>query len=185
MSVEENKALVRRYWESGYQEAMRGNLDVVHQYFADHFHDHTTLHPEHPGVQGLKEILSDSSQATPDLRHEAVDIAAEDDLVFVHWRAIATHEGQHQMTSMSVTSNRRVMRRPCRASACIGSRAARSSKAGDITTSWSTHSLAARLGHQEAPAPNLRGPPQRPLARLPVRSRPRSTNAVKTRFLSS
>ena len=98
MSVEENKALVRRYWESGYQEAMRGNLDVVHQYFADHFHDHTTLHPEHPGVQGLKEILSDSSQATPDLRHEAVDIAAEDDLVFVHWRAIATHEGQHQMT---------------------------------------------------------------------------------------
>src|SRR5687767_6747154 len=27
-----------------------------------------------------------------------VDIAAEDDLVFVHWRAIATHEGQHQMT---------------------------------------------------------------------------------------
>jgi predicted SnoaL-like aldol condensation-catalyzing enzyme len=84
MSVEENKALVRRYWESGYQEAMRGNLDVVHQYFADHFHDHTTLHPEHPGVQGLKEILSDSSQATPDLRHEVVDIAAEDDLVFVH-----------------------------------------------------------------------------------------------------
>jgi predicted SnoaL-like aldol condensation-catalyzing enzyme len=98
MSVEENKALVRRYWESGYQEAMRGNLDVVHQYFADHFHDHTTLHPEHPGVQGLKEILSDSSQATPDLRHEVVDIAGEDDLVFVHWQATATHEGQHQMT---------------------------------------------------------------------------------------
>ena len=89
MSVEENKALVRRYWETGYQEAMRGNLDVVHQYFADHYH---------PGVQGLKEILSDSSQATPDLRHEVVDIAGEDDLVFVHWRATATHEGQHEMT---------------------------------------------------------------------------------------
>ena len=26
------------------------------------------------------------------------DIAAEDDLVFVHWRATATHEGKHQMT---------------------------------------------------------------------------------------
>ena len=98
MSVEENKGLVRRYWETGYQEAMRGNLDIVHQYFADDFHDHTTLHPEHSGVQGLKEILSESSQATPDLRHEVVDIAGEDDLVFVHWQATATHEGQHQMT---------------------------------------------------------------------------------------
>src|SRR5215211_6269920 len=26
------------------------------------------------------------------------DIAAEDDLVFVHWRATATHEGKHQTT---------------------------------------------------------------------------------------
>ena len=45
MSVDENKALVRRFFESGYQEAHEGNLDVVHQYFADHFHDHTSLHP--------------------------------------------------------------------------------------------------------------------------------------------
>jgi len=98
MSVEDNKALVRRYWESGYQEAMRGNLDVVHQYFADHYHDHTSLHPEHPGVQGLKELLADSGQATSDQRREVLDIAAEDDLVFVHWRATATHEGKHQTT---------------------------------------------------------------------------------------
>jgi predicted SnoaL-like aldol condensation-catalyzing enzyme len=98
MSVEDNKALVRRYWENGYQEAMRGNLDVVHQYFADHYHDHTSLHPEHPGVQGVKELLADSGQATPDQRREVLDIAAEDDLVFVHWRATATHEGKHQTT---------------------------------------------------------------------------------------
>jgi len=97
MSVDENKALVRRYFESGYQEAMQGNLDVVHQYFADHFHDHTSLHPEHPGVHGVKELISDSSQATPDLQMEVVDIAGEEDLVFVHWRATGTHEGQHQI----------------------------------------------------------------------------------------
>ena len=98
MSVEENKALVRRYWESGQSEAMRGNLDVIHQYFADHFHDHTSLHPEDPGVQGMKEQIAEAGQATPDLRTEVVDIAAEDDLVFVHWRATATHEGKHQTT---------------------------------------------------------------------------------------
>jgi predicted SnoaL-like aldol condensation-catalyzing enzyme len=98
MSVEENKALVRQYLESGRPEAMRGNLDVVHQYVADHYHDHTTMHPDHSGVQGLKEVIADWSQATPDLRTEVLDIAAEEDLVFVHWRGTATHEGQHQTT---------------------------------------------------------------------------------------
>jgi len=98
MSVEENKALIRRYLESGRQEAMRGNLDVVHQYFADHYHDHTSMHPEQPGVQGVKELMADWGQAIPDLRTEIVHIAAEDDLVFLHWRATATHEGKHQMT---------------------------------------------------------------------------------------
>ena len=98
MPVEENKALVRRYFESGQSEAMRGNLDVIHQYFADHYHDHTSMHPEHRGVQGVKELMADWGQATPDLRMEVLDIAAEEDLVFVHWRGTATHEGQHQTT---------------------------------------------------------------------------------------
>ena len=97
MSVEENKALVRRFLEREYQDAMRGNLDVVHQYFADHYHDHTSLHPENPGVHGVKALIADVGQATPDVRMEVVDIAAEDDLVFVHWQATGTHEGQHQV----------------------------------------------------------------------------------------
>jgi predicted SnoaL-like aldol condensation-catalyzing enzyme len=98
MSEEENKALVRRWIEHGRQEAMRGNLDVVHQYFADRYHDHTPLHPEQPGVHGVKELIADTGQATPDLRMEIVHIAADGDLVFVHWQATATHERQHQVT---------------------------------------------------------------------------------------
>jgi predicted SnoaL-like aldol condensation-catalyzing enzyme len=99
MSVEdENKALVRRFAEHGYLEAMRGNLDVVHEYYADHFHAHTSLHPEHSGVQGTKELIADTGQAMPDLRLEVMHIAAEGDLVFVHWRGTATHEQQHQIT---------------------------------------------------------------------------------------
>ena len=98
MSVEENKALVQRYLESGRQEAMRGNLDVLHQYFADHYQDHTSMHPAQPGVQGVKELMADWAQATPDQRTEVVDIAAEEDLVFVHWRGTARHEGKHQLT---------------------------------------------------------------------------------------
>jgi predicted SnoaL-like aldol condensation-catalyzing enzyme len=97
MSVEENKVLGRRFFENGYQEVMRGNVDVAHQYFADDYHDHTSLHPEDPGVHGLKELISDAGQAAPDLRIQVVDIAADDDVVFVHWRATGTHEGQHQV----------------------------------------------------------------------------------------
>ena len=97
MSVEGNKALARRFFENGYQEVMRGNLDVAHQYFADHYHDHTSLHSEQPGVHGLKELISDAGQAAPDMRIELVDIAADEDVVFVHWQATGTHEGQHQV----------------------------------------------------------------------------------------
>ena len=97
MSVEENKALGRRFLESGYQEILRGNLDVAHQYFADHYHDHTSLHPEDPGVEGLKELIADAGQSAPDMQIELVDIAADEDVVFMHWQATGTHEGQHQV----------------------------------------------------------------------------------------
>ena len=98
MSVEENEALVRRFLEDAYQEAMRGNLDVLHQYFADDYQDHTPLHPEHSGVHGVKELVADTGQATPDLRMEVAHIAGDGDLVFVHWRATGTHKQQHQVT---------------------------------------------------------------------------------------
>ena len=98
MSVEENKALVRQFFDHGYQEALRGNVDVLHQYFADHYHDHTSLHPEQPGVHGVKELIADTGQASPDLRMEVLHLAADGDVVFVHWRATGTHAEQHQIT---------------------------------------------------------------------------------------
>jgi predicted SnoaL-like aldol condensation-catalyzing enzyme len=99
MSVaEDNQRLVRRYLEQAYQEAMRGNLEVIHQYFADHYIDHTPLHLGQAGVHGLKELIADTGQATPDLRLEVLQVAADGDLVFVHWRATGTHEQQHQVT---------------------------------------------------------------------------------------
>ena len=156
MSAEENKALVRRYFETGYQEAHEGTLDAVHQYFADHFHDHTSPHPEHTGVHGVKEIISDSSQATRDLRVAIVHIAAEEDIVFVHWRATGTHVGQHQLYKHVRDIEPTVKRRRYLGSPCTGSRGASSSKSGIITPSSSTRSSTAWLGHQAA-APNLRG----------------------------
>ena len=98
MSEETNKELVRRFFEYGYQEVMHGNLDVVHQYYADNYVDHTSLHPEHAGVQSVKELIADTGQATPDMTMKVMHIAAEGDLVFAHWRATGTHTQQHQIT---------------------------------------------------------------------------------------
>jgi predicted SnoaL-like aldol condensation-catalyzing enzyme len=98
MSEEDNKALVRRFIEQGYAELMRGNLDVAHEFFADHYQDHTPLHDEQSGVQGIKELGADAGQASPDLHLEVAHIAADGDLVFVHWRATGTHERQLQAT---------------------------------------------------------------------------------------
>ncbi len=97
MSEEANKALVRQLVEHCYKEVMQGNLDVVHQYFADHYQDHTPQHHEQAGVDGVKEVMADTAQATPDLKMEVLHIAADGDFVFVHWRASGTHQEQHQV----------------------------------------------------------------------------------------
>ena len=68
VSEEDNKALVRRFMEEAYQDAASGNLDVLHQYFADHYRNHTPFHPEQSGMQGMKEVIADIGQAMPDLR---------------------------------------------------------------------------------------------------------------------
>ena len=52
MSVKENKALAQRFFENGYQEVMRGNVDVAHEYFADHYHDHTSCIQSNLGCTG-------------------------------------------------------------------------------------------------------------------------------------
>ena len=43
MSTVENKALAQRFFENGFQEIMRGNVDVAHEYFADNYRDHTSM----------------------------------------------------------------------------------------------------------------------------------------------
>jgi predicted SnoaL-like aldol condensation-catalyzing enzyme len=98
MSEDANKALVRRFIEHGYQQVMRGDLDVVHQYYADNYVDHTSLHPEHSGVHSVKELIADTGQATPDLTMKIMHIAADGDYVFAHWRAVGTHTQQHKLT---------------------------------------------------------------------------------------
>src|SRR5438093_11416011 len=87
MSTEENKALVRRLLEHGLTAGARANPDVLHEYFADHFVDHVRIHPETPGVHGVKETMAELHQATQDFRMQVEHIVAEGDWVAEHWQA--------------------------------------------------------------------------------------------------
>jgi steroid delta-isomerase-like uncharacterized protein len=91
MSTDDNKALVRRFYEEVWA---RGNLDVADQVFADEYlrHDFRGGEPE-PGPAGQKDIAAAFRAAFPDLTWEIDFLIAEDDLVAGRWTASGTHKG--------------------------------------------------------------------------------------------
>ena len=91
MSVDENKALVRRFYEEVWA---RGNLDVADEVFADEYvrHDFRGGEPE-PGPEGQKRIAGDFRAAFPDLRWEIDFLVGEGDMVVARWTASGTHDG--------------------------------------------------------------------------------------------
>jgi len=86
MSLEENKAIVRRFVEA----YNKGNLDLLDDLVAPDYFDHThQLSPE-----GLKQVINMALKAFPDY-HEAIeDIIAEGDKVWVRIKATGTHTGE-------------------------------------------------------------------------------------------
>ncbi len=90
-------SLVRRFFEQGFKEAAQGNLTHLQEYFADHFHDHTSLHHAANGLDAIKEMAADTGQAAGDFQFEIWHMAAEGDLVFTHYHFAATHSGQYQV----------------------------------------------------------------------------------------
>jgi C-1 hydroxylase len=81
MSVEENKALVRR--EQGELWNHTGDLDAAAELFA----------PDR--VEDAKQEAANVRRGFPDLESTIEDLIAERDKVVVHWRAQATHQGEY------------------------------------------------------------------------------------------
>lgn len=78
MSVEANKALLRRY----YQEVLnQGNLSAIDELFAPDL------------VESFKQAVTMSRSAFPDLRVTIEDQIAEGDRVATRWTAQGTHKG--------------------------------------------------------------------------------------------
>ena len=81
MSVEENKALVRR--EQGELWNHTGDLDAAAELFA----------PDR--VEDAKQEAANVRRGFPDLESTIEDLIAERDKVVAHWRAQATHQGEY------------------------------------------------------------------------------------------
>jgi predicted SnoaL-like aldol condensation-catalyzing enzyme len=84
MSLEENKAIVRRVIE---EILNQGNVSVIDEVFAPAFVDRSS--PDQlPGPEGVKAFVSSVRSRLPDLRVEIDDLIAEGDKVVIRttWR---------------------------------------------------------------------------------------------------
>lgn len=91
MSVEENKAIVRRAVEA----INTGNLAVADEIIATDFVLHDTFLPmEVRGIEGAKQWVSMTRTAFPDVRVTILDLVGEGDKVAKHWTFSGTFKGE-------------------------------------------------------------------------------------------
>jgi C-1 hydroxylase len=86
MSLEENKAIVRRFVEA-YNER---KLDLIDDFVAPNYLDHTNK----VGREGLKQLFDVGLIAFPDWHETIEDIIAEGDKVWVRLSYTGTHKGE-------------------------------------------------------------------------------------------
>src|SRR5215217_2394786 len=92
MSVEENKAVVRREVEELYNHT--GNLDAVEEIFSSDYVSHEPSSGEVRGIEGARQFAATFRQAFPDLQNTIEDMVAEGDKVVVRFKARGTHDGE-------------------------------------------------------------------------------------------
>jgi steroid delta-isomerase-like uncharacterized protein len=91
VGIEENKALVRSFYERVWN---RGEVEAAAEVFAPDYVRHD-LRPSQaePGPAGQSKIAADFRAAFPDLRMEVALILAEGDLVAARWTTEGTNTG--------------------------------------------------------------------------------------------
>ncbi len=89
---EENKAIVRRFYE-GF--ANKANLSVAEELVATDFVDHNPPSPEiAPGLEGVKQVFTLFQSAFPDGNLAVDDQIAEGDKVVTRMTFRGTHKGE-------------------------------------------------------------------------------------------
>lgn len=92
MSIEENKAVARRWMEEIWQKASPAAMDEL---LASNF----VFNYASPGVksdrEGYKQSVNEFFVGFPDVQFTTVDMVAEGDKVAVHWTGRCTHKGEY------------------------------------------------------------------------------------------
>ena len=88
MSLEENKAIVRRFIEAYNKHDLASMDDFVAPDFVDHTH-------QQQGLESLKQLFKLAFNAFPDWHETIEDIIAERDKVWVRVKATGTHTGDY------------------------------------------------------------------------------------------
>jgi serine phosphatase RsbU (regulator of sigma subunit)/predicted ester cyclase len=88
MSMEENKALVRRFLEA----YAKGDLDTLEEMIAPDFVDHNLMPGQQPGREGYLRALTEYHGAYSDTRYVIEKQLAEGDEVVTTFAASATHD---------------------------------------------------------------------------------------------
>ncbi len=91
MSGEANKAIIRRYFDEVWNG---GNLDLIDQFFAPDYVNHSPSPGQGQGSAALKALIAMFRGAAPDLRITVDDLLAEGDRVASRWTARGTHTGE-------------------------------------------------------------------------------------------
>jgi predicted ester cyclase len=90
MSNEENKNIVRRFFEEG---PSKGDLSMANKLLAPNFTLHVPL-PCSPGIQGINEVISACRAAFEGLNVTVEDMVAESDKVAARFTARGIHKGE-------------------------------------------------------------------------------------------
>ena len=88
MSVEENKALLRRYVE---EVLNKRNVDAVDKFFAINCVDHTAPPGTPPGVSGIKQLLTATLTAFSNFHVTIEELIGEGDKIVSRFAGRATH----------------------------------------------------------------------------------------------
>jgi len=88
MSLEKNKAIIRRYYEA----ANKHNVELADEFVAPDFVDYTN---KIEGLESLKQFGNRFFKGFPDLHWTIEDIVAEEDKVWVRTTVTGTHRGEY------------------------------------------------------------------------------------------
>lgn len=89
MFTEENKAIVRRFFEEG---PSKGNLNIANELLSPDFTLHVPL-PASPGIKGINEVITACREAFENLNVTIEDMTAEGNKVAARFIARGIHKG--------------------------------------------------------------------------------------------